>query len=228
MPIDRGVIDQQLAALGEGLRWWSERELRDLPAVLREDERITAITRGKLGRPRFLRRSWLLVVTDARLICLRSAPRRGWRQLEVTGSQITRVALRVGPFRGRVVLTAGGHTYRLLVPRPDAYRLLQALTILGAPGRSAVSGFAPTRIARRVIDHVLALPAAAFGPDLAPASPPPLPPPPPPPARSEQEEQHVQQLEEEVRELRDQVEFLEQLLRQRQTALPGGGEPASS
>jgi hypothetical protein len=52
MGMDRGRIDQQLEALGEGSRWWDVRELRDLPAVLDADEEILAIARGKLARVR--------------------------------------------------------------------------------------------------------------------------------------------------------------------------------
>ena len=126
MPIDRGTIDQQLRALGETSRW-DERELRDLPTVLHSDETILAISRGKIARLRWLRRSWLIVVTNERLLCLRSSG-RSWRQLEVSASQIARVALRIGVFRGRVIVLTTGSTYRLLVPRWDAYKLLTALS----------------------------------------------------------------------------------------------------
>ncbi|MGH7446291.1 MAG: PH domain-containing protein, partial [Longimicrobiales bacterium] len=110
MPIDRGIIDQQLQALGESSHWWDHRELRDLPAVLDAGEQILALARGKIARVRWLRRSWLIVVTDRRLLCQRSAGRTGWRQLEVSALQFTRVAIRVGVFHGRVLLTAGGQT----------------------------------------------------------------------------------------------------------------------
>lgn len=209
MPIDRGIIDQQLQALGESSRWWDQRELRDLPAVLDSDERILAITRGKIARLRWLRRSWLIVVTDRRLLCIRSGPRTSWRQLEVSADQITRVALRVGLFRGRVLVVAGGHTYRLLVPRFDAYRLVTALSGLGTSGSEAVVGFAPTRMVRRVMDHVLALPAAAFNPETPRVL--------PVPAIHSEMEQRLSSMEEEVQELRRQIDFLEQLLRQRQS-----------
>lgn len=206
MPIDRGTIDQQLRALGETSRW-DERELRDLPTVLHSDETILAISRGKIARLRWLRRSWLIVVTNERLLCLRSSG-RSWRQLEVSASQIARVALRIGVFRGRVIVLTTGSTYRLLVPRWDAYKLLTALSGLAQSGEQAISGFGPTRIARRVIDHVLAMPAAALDPQpsgpstqrvLA------------DPAR----ERRLDMLEEQVQQLQQQVDFLEQLLRER-------------
>jgi hypothetical protein len=212
MPIDRGVIDQQLGALGESRGWWEQREMRDLPAVLHADERILAIARGKIARVRWLRRSWLIVVTERRLLCLRSGNRQSWRQVEVNADQMTRVSLRIGPFRGRVVLAAGGYTYRLLVPRATGYKLLHALSSIGSPAREPLSGLRPTLMVRRVIDHVLALPAVALGPHEREKPAPVI-----KPGESVVDER-VRSLESELDELRQQVDFLEQLLRQHQEA----------
>jgi len=207
MPIDRGIIDQQLQALGESSRWWAQRELRDLPAVLEADEQILALARGKIARVRWLRRPWLIVVSERRLVCLRSAGGTSWRQFEIRADHITRVALRIGPFRGRVVVVAGDRTYRFLVPKLDAYKLSSALASFAAARQDTLRGFAPTRTFMRVVDHVLALPAAAFQPDAQRALP-------VVPDRT-QFDQRVETLEEEVQQLRLQVNFLEQLLHQR-------------
>ena len=48
MPVDRGAIDGQLREIGEGERWWEQREFRDLPYVLQPDERLRGLTNGKL------------------------------------------------------------------------------------------------------------------------------------------------------------------------------------
>lgn len=219
MPIDRGIIDQQLHALRESSQWWDVREFRDLPAVLHSDEHIVALSRGKIARMRWLRRTWLIVVTDRRIVCMRSTGGTGWRQLEVPAGQIERAALRVGLFRGRVLVVAGGQTFRLLVPRPDAYKLMSALSTLGNHAKDTFSGFGPTQFVRRVMDHVLALPGAALdpeGPRQIQARPP----------AAILAEQRVQSLEEEVQELRQQVDFLEQLLRERHPAI--GSDRTSS
>ena len=208
MPIDRGIVDRQLQAIGEGPSWWEQRELRDLPSILQADENIVAISRGRVARIRWLRRTWLIVVTDRRLVCLRSARSAGWRQFEVAGSLITRVALRVGPFNGRVIIAAAGHTYRLLTPRSDAIRIFNALSAMAPQGRPEAPGFRPTLIARRVIDHVLALPAVALNE--------PPTPPPPPPQPDPAVDEHVRRLEDQLEEMRQQVEFLEQLVQQQQ------------
>ncbi len=204
MAIDRGIIDQQLQALGESPSWWERRELRDLPAVMHANEQIHAIARGKLPRRDPFRRFWLIVVTDQRLLCLRSSSGAGWRQLDVDGDLIRRTALRIGPFRARVLVTAGGQTYKLRVTRADGYKLWNALSRLGSQPKEALSGFGPAHMVRRVIDHVLDLPAAA----LSPVTPRPLPAP-------ERSNERVESLEHEVDELRNQVKFLEQLLQEK-------------
>lgn len=213
MAIDRGVIEAQLEGIGEGSRWWDKREMRDLPEVLHPDERILAISRGKVARVRLMRRPWLIVVTDRRLLCLRSGASGGWQQLEVPARQLGRVSLRVGPFRGRVCVDTATRSYRLLVPRAEAYRLERALVGLVPPVRPGTSGFEPGRMVRRVIDHVLALPAAALGPDADGEAPPRR-------GDSPETDARLEALEAEIEGLREQVEFLEELLRQRH--LPAG------
>lgn len=207
MPIDRGLIDQQLQALGEGSRWWNVRELRDLPAVLDSDERILALTRGKIARPRWLRRNWLILITDRRLLCLRSNADAGWRQFEVPADQITRVSLLVGPRRGRIAVFAAGTKHRLLVPRTDSRKVLSALSFLSTPTNLS-GGFTPLRMVRQVIDHIMALPAVALGPDVPAIAAAPS-------ADPSHLEERVESLENQVHRLERQVEFLEQLLRER-------------
>lgn len=214
MPLDRGTIDQQLQEIGEGARWWDVRELRDLPTILNADERILAISRGRVGRGRWLRRAWLILVTDRRVLCVRSGRRSGWRQLEAPASQITRATLRAGPAGGRVLIIAGGRKHRLVVPRSDANVLFSALSVLEAPANRAL-GFAPGRAVRKVVDHLMALPAVALDTeqrvppltgtvDLSPIM-----------AR-------LDSLEEQMDTLQQQVDFLEQLIDQRR-AVPSAG-----
>lgn len=206
MPIDRGVIDQQLQVLGEGPGWWELRELRDLPAVLHADERILAISRGRIARRELLWRSWLIVVTDRRLVCLQSVSGTGWRQLEVVASQIGRTTLRVGALRSRVLVSGGGRKFRLRVSRADGYKVFSAISSICTPARSVQGGARPTIMIRRIFNHILDLPAVALDPSA---------PVPALPAASVVDER-VSQLEQEVEELRQQVQFLEQLLREKQ------------
>ena len=212
MPLDRGTIEQQLHALGESPRWWDRRELRDLPGALNAGETIKAIAAGKLFRPRLLRRPWLIVVTDARLLCIRSGTRMSRRQIELLAGEITRVWSGMGPFRSRVVVLAGGEKYRLLVRRADAFKLLTAISSLVHARPEPLQGAWPTAVAGRVVRHILALPTVALQPE-------PQKPEPPPAERVDEE--RLANLEDQVQRLQQQVDFLENLLRRRYPALTG-------
>ena len=76
--------------------------------------------------------------------------------MDVPATQITRVALRIGPMHGRVRVTAGDRNLRLLVPRSDAYKLATALTGVGSITRPSPNLPGPVLMVRRVFDHVLA------------------------------------------------------------------------
>ena len=212
MPLDRGTIEQQLHALGESPRWWDRRELRDLPGALNADETIKAIAVGKLFRPRLLRRPWLIVVTNARLLCLCSGTRMSRRQIELLAGEITRVWSGMGVFRSRVVVLAGGEKYRLIVRRTDAFKLLAAISNLVQARPEPLHGAWPTAVAGRVVRHILALPTVALQPEQEK--------PVPPPAQT-MDEDRLAMLEDQVQRLQQQVDFLENLLRRRYPALTG-------
>jgi hypothetical protein len=111
------------------------------------------------------------------------------------------------------VVIGGGYTYRLLLPRPDAYKVSSALATIGPTPRDSMPSFRPTIMARRVIDHVLALPAVVLQP-TTPRQELPVPAKQADPAV----EEHVEALEGQIDQLRQQVDFLEQLLHQHHAA----------
>jgi hypothetical protein len=133
MAVDRGAIDAQLREIGEGERWWEQREFRALPYVLHPEEKILGIVTGKLlgaRRPRIRPTgAWLLVVTGQRLICLKQE-RFARKQVEIAPGQITRVhqASRLGAFQ-ITVETAQGR-YRIRIAKDDAFRFAGALAQL--------------------------------------------------------------------------------------------------
>ena len=223
MPVDRRIIEDQLTALGEADRWWSQKEMRDLPLVLDLDERIHALATGSLIlRPRRTRK-WLVLVTSQRIICLRSDDRDGRRQLDIALADLSSAATRAGLRSTRLILVAGPRKYRIRLSRQDASRLLAALTELGAtmPRRGYAFQYRAFRaplpwgamrrvqlVGSRSTPRAIAAPAV----DLL--------------TRAElvRVEDAVSALENDVRRLQQQVEFLEQLLDQRAGALPVMGE----
>jgi hypothetical protein len=132
----------------------------------------------------------------------------GRRQFELQAGQITDLAVRSGIRRARLIVRAYGEVYRLRVRRADAVKLITAISrLVPSRERPLETRHTPGAMVGRVIQHMLALPAAALDEvkPLAPPSPPDVAP----------LEQRLQLLEEEVQRLQQQVDFLEELLQQR-------------
>lgn len=226
MAVDRGAIDAQLREIGEGERWWEQREFRDLPYVLHPDERILGLINGRLlgrRRPRVLPAGqWLFVATDQRLICLRQE-RFGRKQIDITPGHIVRVQQR-SRFRSyQVTIETAERRYRIRVPQAEAFRFVGALAPL-----------IPKSAARRLspeleplswipgIAHVAALPGVSgIVSRVAMLSPPDN----VAHDRVARLEASVDRLQDEVERLQQQVAFLESLLENRVEAslLPGSG-----
>lgn len=226
MPIDRGAIDAQLREIGEGERWWEQREFRDLPYILGEDERLQALVVGKLfgsRRPRVLPAAhWLIVATTQRLICLKKE-RFGRQQLDVPLGQIMgmRHATRL---RGiLLLLETPMRRLRIRLPKEDAFRFMGALTALltrppagvdpalaGAAYLPGVDDTGPRGWNPFARPRLLSGPAPVTREDLA------------------RVEATVERMEREIERLQQHVEFLENLLEKRAEGafLPGGGAGA--
>lgn len=130
MPVDRGALDAQLREIGEGERWWEQREFRELPYVLNADERIQGITVGKLlgpRRPRLRPASrWLFVATDQRLLCLHHE-RFARRQVDVPWRHVTRVDQSSGMRSYQLTIWTSERRYPIRIPKADALRFSAAL-----------------------------------------------------------------------------------------------------
>ena len=130
MPVDRGALDAQLRAIGEGERWWEHREFRELPYVLHENEGIQAITTGKLlgrRRPRLGPSSrWLFVATDERLLCLKHE-RFARKQVDIVWGQITRAHQGASVGSYQITISTQERRYRLRIPKDAAIRFTGAI-----------------------------------------------------------------------------------------------------
>ena len=219
MAVDRGVIDQQLRALREGEHWWESREFRELPHLMYDGERIVGLIRGKvLGRlpqPR-PKRSWLIVVTDQRVIFLKAGIIGGLRQMHVSPAGVTRVyhSNRLRSYQVTIVTTV--EKYRIRIPKADAFRFVQALAAV-IPSES-VHRLSPSLEALSWvpgITTVAALPGVErmLSKATVLAAPQPV-------SRTEMQrlEETVEQLQKDVDRLTEQVAFLENLLQKRAEA----------
>lgn len=132
MPVDRGAIDAQLREIGEGERWWEQREFRELPHILRPDERIRGIATGKLlgrKRPRIRPGRWLIVATNERIICLRQE-RFARKQVDMAPGQITSVQQSTGLRSYHIVIHTQLTRYRIHIAKADAFRFAGAIAPL--------------------------------------------------------------------------------------------------
>jgi hypothetical protein len=187
MPVDRQIIEQQLAAIGEIDRWWNNAEARVLPDILGSEERILSIANGRLHERIRRSRSWLIVVTTHRLIALRDGNRLGRHQLEVPASEIGSVSHSTGVVRTTVTLATPERKYRIRVQKRDVTRLVSALSSLmnQRPARRAAAAGQPE-------EHAELLPVY----------------------------DRIEMLEDEITRMRDQIDFMENLLRRRIPDLP--------
>ena len=217
MPIDRGAIDGQLREIGEGERWWEQREFRDLPYVLQPEERLRGLTNGKLvkwRRPRVFRSTrWLVVVTTQRVIFLKMA-RFGRQQVDVHLDQITGVHQTTRLRSVQITLETRNRKHRVLIPKAEAFRFMGALApLIQRPEVTTDPGilsFGATPRIAGLLARVTAPPEPYVKPgELA------------------RVEATVERLEHEVERLQQHVEFLENLLQKRSEgafSIPGQGD----
>lgn len=223
MPVDRGSIDAQLREIGEGERWWEQREFRDLPHILHADESIRGIVIGKLlgrRRPRVRPTGrWMILVTDQRLLCLKQE-RFARKQVEVPAGQIRAIRQRSGLRSHQIVVETERSRYRIRIPNDDAFRFAGALAPLipdhAAPGLGSelepwawIPGMS-TVAAMTGVSAVFSKVSMLSAPEYATR------------ADVERLAATVDRLQHEVERLQQEVSFLEELLQKRaeQSYLP--------
>lgn len=71
-------VKKQIGALPHRYIFWTQKEIRALPGILRENERILGLTSGFINKA-----TWLLVLTNTRLIFLNRGMLFGLRQVQI-------------------------------------------------------------------------------------------------------------------------------------------------
>jgi hypothetical protein len=213
MAVDRGVIDTQLREIGAGDRWWEQREFRELPYILQPGERIQGLVVGRVlasRRPRLTpARRWLIVATDQRLLCLRQE-RFSRRQIEFGAGQILRLVHGSRIRSYQISVETPGRRVRIRVPKVEAARFVAALAPLLpqthlAPLDPHVEQFSWIPGLRTVaalpgVTRIVSSVAMLSPPDPVPRE------------QIERLETAIAEMRGEIEELRQSVEFLEDLL----------------
>lgn len=215
MPVDRGAIDAQLREIGEGERWWEQREFRDLPHILFPDERILGMVNGKLlgrRRPRVKPSGrWLIIATDQRLLCLKQE-RFARKQVEIPAGQIMAIRQSSGLRTHQMVVETPQRRYRIRVPNADAFRFSGALRpLIPSPAAAGVHAEEPWAWIPGMSTVAALTGVSAVYSRVSMLSPPEY-------ATREQLERlglTVERLQHDVERLQQQVEFLEDLLQKR-------------
>ena len=129
MPVEKRVVDEQLRALGHFSRFFTRKEIKYLPEVLSEGETIRGFTSGACDE-----NTWLIVVTDRRLLFLDKGLIYGLKQMELPLHQISAISHETGLVFGEVhVSTAGGTKKINRVPKKDVLKIAQIMSDLLKP-----------------------------------------------------------------------------------------------
>lgn len=219
MPVDRGAIDAQLREIGEGERWWEQREFRDLPSILHADERMLGLVNAKLlgrRRPRVRPSArWLMVITDQRLLGLNQG-RFARNQVEIPLAQILRLQQSSGLRSRQIVVETPDRRYRIRIAKGEGFRFANALLPM-VPARAR--GVLPPDLEPLAwvpgLARVAALPGVSgLLSKVSTLSPPDD----PGRERVARLEETVERLQEDLERVQQQVAFLESLLEEQAAA----------
>ncbi|MBK5275741.1 MAG: PH domain-containing protein [Desulfuromonadales bacterium] len=104
MAVDKKVVDDQIAELGDFYQWFTKKERNYLHEVMTPGENIHAMTSGTLDGT-----TWLVTVTDKRVLFLDKGMIFGLNQMEMPLSHISAISHSTGLLYGNIeISTAGG------------------------------------------------------------------------------------------------------------------------
>lgn len=95
-------FDQQLKALGEYDSFFTSKEIKYLPEILREDEKLNGLTSGF-----YKGNTWLIALTDSRLIFLDKGMLWGLEQIEIPHDKINSVEYKRGLLLADIIVWDG-------------------------------------------------------------------------------------------------------------------------
>ena len=110
MAVEKDTIDAQLKELTYFDQFFTAKEVRYLPEVIRPDERMHALISGLLddGSALGSMTTWLIVATDQRLVFLNKGMIYGLRQLDMPLGEIKGIRHKTGLVFGEITVSTGG------------------------------------------------------------------------------------------------------------------------
>lgn len=126
MPVLKKVVDEQIAQLGDFDQYFTRRERNYLHKIINPGETILALTSGILDG-----NTWLVTVTDNRILFLDKGMIYGLKQMEMPLSHISAVSHSTGLIFGKIeVSTAGGNKQIGTIKKNDVPKVAQIISDL--------------------------------------------------------------------------------------------------
>lgn len=108
MPVDKKIVDDQIRALGEFDNFGTKKEVASLHEILTPDETIVGLCSGLMDNE-----TWLVAVTNQRIILLNKGMLYGLKQIEYPIEQIKSVSHSTGMVFGEILIDTGGQVKKI-------------------------------------------------------------------------------------------------------------------
>lgn len=126
MSLSKETVENQLRNLGAGHGFFTGKELHYLPEIMADGEVLRAVTNGF-----YEARTWMIVITNLRLIFLDKGFLFGLRQLNMPLAQISSISQKCGFFFGEIVVaTSSGSKTITNIPRKKVLKISAVLAEL--------------------------------------------------------------------------------------------------
>lgn len=150
MAVDKSVVDEQIARLGDFDKWFTKKERNYLHEVLGPGETIHALTSGILDG-----NTWLVTVTDRRVLFLDKGMVFGLKQVELPLAHISAVAHKTGLMFGKIeVSTAGGAKCISMIEKKDVPKVAKIISDLVLEASAPLSGHVETAPQQDIVSQL--------------------------------------------------------------------------
>jgi hypothetical protein len=135
MPVDKSVVDEQVKALGQFDRYFTRKEIKYLPEVMVSGENIKGLTSGFHDG-----NTWLIAITDRRLLFLDKGMIYGLKQMEMSLDQISAISHKTGLLLGEIQVSTSGGTKKIEnITKTDVVKVAQIISDLVKQSREKPS-----------------------------------------------------------------------------------------
>lgn len=126
MAVDKSVIDQQIQALGQFDKFFTKKEINYLPEVIVPGETIKGLTSGFHDG-----NTWLITITNRRLLFLDKGMIYGLKQMEMPLDQISTISHKTGLMFGELQISTSGGTKKVeQIDKKDVAKIAQMISDL--------------------------------------------------------------------------------------------------